>query len=164
MSDGRFVEQDGFLQITVFSQGEGPEILAQKLLRSQQGDKAVSAVLGENAFVPTRGVIYTLGMLLGSHFPDDAGRITKNVRHEGLMTRGWSEPCLEAGALALCGIHRQEIERLGLWEIVPMHKTFPDERGFSYFLKLLSSGQVCTSPDIPTGGWYPKTGFLFLIR
>jgi hypothetical protein len=120
---------------------------------------------GDAVYVVTNGVTYGVAIIKGDEF-DDNSRTTENVRKEADRRR-WIEPPVELARLLREKISDEELERMGLWWLVVMHKTILVSVGNPSLLGLSRGGRgrelraFCGSPSFR---WSRKDGFAFLVQ
>lgn len=114
-------EADGIIYFSVTSAGTTGEDWIKRLEGKgfRVGDYA-KQVLRSPAFGPTNGVVTEIAVLKGMLF-DDNDRTTKNIRADA-DRRTLSTPNAEIACLIREKFTDKEIEQMGLWGIVAMHK------------------------------------------
>jgi len=128
------------------------------------GDYAKS-LLRSDDFKPTNGVTTEIAILKGMFFEDDE-RITKNIRSEA-NRREWITPNAEIACLIREMFTDEEIEDMGLWAIIAMHKSIKDSDGNPNLLSVyrIDDGRwLDTTSGYPDDGWWDREyGFAFAV-
>jgi len=160
-------KENGVIYFSVTSNGTtGPEWVAK-----QEGflsELAKSALLSPD-FTPTKGITTDVAVLGVSLFEDDKC-ITKEIRAEayaGTFTQGKKlfDPNAELACLIREKFTDEEIERMGLWAIVAMHKPI-SIYGDPILLYASRSGRgpwFSACLEQPRDGWLRTFGFAFAM-
>lgn len=159
----KWTERDGVIYFTLPATDGRTGKQWKKSLKSQ--DKRLSdvaeVVLDSDDFVPTTGVVYKVAAIRGT-FWKDAERLTKNIEAEG-ASRGWVKLQPEAVCLIREYFSDKELEAMGLWWIVGIHKPI-EVRGHLRFLhsgRLDKGDWLYTSWANPGGSWIDRGAFAF---
>src|SRR3989344_310817 len=125
--------------ITLTSDGTTGEQWVTRLEKQnfRLGDYA-KQVLRSSAFVPTTGVNYRVAIIKGTEFQDEE-RVTSHLR-EVAASRGYATPHPEVACLLREKLSDQELEAMGLWWLVTMHKPINDSDGSPYLLSAHRDG------------------------
>ena len=121
-------------------------------------------------FKPTNGVITKIAVLKGELFSDE-DRITKNIRtkaHAGSFTNGKKlfDPNPEIACMIRERCSDEEIEAMGLWGIIGMHKPIKDSDGGLDLLGAFRGGDgswLYTYYGKPDYRWNRDHGFAFAV-
>ncbi len=156
-------EDMGIIYFSVTSDGTtGPEWI--KRLEdngSRVGDYARS-VLCSPDFKPTSGITTTVAVLKGFLF----GGQTRNTKEIRAQADRWqlSKPNAEVACLIREKFTNKEIEAMGLWYIVAMHKPIEDSDGAPGLLSAdcgVGGSWLRTHYDEPGFRWRRSCGFAF---
>ena len=158
-------EENGVIYFSVTSDGTTGSEWIKRLEKKgfRVGDYAKS-VLKSDDFKPTNGVTTEIAVLKGELFSDE-DRITKNVRAEA-DKRKLAKPNAEVACLIREKFSDKEIEAMGLWYIVTMHKPIKDSDGDPGLLDADRDGDggwLGTYYDEPGGRWLRGDGFAFAV-
>lgn len=137
----------------------------KKSLKSQgkRLSDAAEAVLDSDDFVPTTGVVYKVAAIRGT-FWTDAKRLTKNIEAEG-ASRGWVKLQPEAVCLIREYFSDKELEAMGLWYIVGIHKPVEVD-GRPHFLSARRIGDGRWLDALwayPDGYWFYDSAFAWSL-
>jgi len=124
----------------------------------------VKFLMRSSAYVVTNGVVYRVGIIKGDEF-DDNVRTTENIRKEAARRR-WIEPPAELARLLRKKVSDKELEKMGLWWLVVMHKPVPVSDGGPLLLGLSrgGDGRRLNAYDVKPGyRWDREDGFAFLL-
>ncbi|MDA1335136.1 MAG: hypothetical protein O2794_03960 [bacterium] len=158
-------EEDGVIYFSVTSDGAIGEEWIKRLEGNgfRVGDYA-KQVLRSPDFKPTNGVTTEVAVLKGMLFEDHFDRITKKIRAEA-DKRKLSKPNAELVCLIREKFTDKEIEQMGLWYIVAMHKLINDSDGDPRLLSARRSGDgrwLGACYGRPGRGWARAYGFAFV--
>ena len=158
-------EENGVIYFSVTSDGTDGEGWINRL--TSKGSRVgvyAKQVLRSPDFVPTKGVKTEIAVLKGTLFADD-DRITKNIRVEAAKRR-LKTPNAEVACLIRLKFTDEEIEAMGLWWIVAMHKPIKDSDGNPYLLRAsrYDHGRWLDAYcALPVYGWDRDDGFAFAV-
>jgi hypothetical protein len=121
-------------------------------------------VLLSSDFKPTRDVTTKVAVLEGRLF-SDINRTTGKIRAEAYK-RKLTKPNAELACLIREKFSDEEIEAMGLWQIIAMHEPIKDLDGTPHLLSAVRRGngrwlQACG--DGPGYGWSREDGFAFAV-
>jgi len=164
-------EQDDVIYFSVTSDGTtGEEWIKRLESKNFRVSDYAKSVLRSLDFKPTSGVTYKIAVLKGRLFSDN-DRVTSNIHtkaHNSTFTQG--QKLFDPGAEIPCLIREkftdEEIEAMGLWWIVAIHKTIKDSDGDLnlLFANRGSDGRwLDTFYGYPSLGWNHEHGFAFVV-
>ena len=159
-------EEDGVIYFSVTSDGTSGEDWITRLESKgfHVGDYA-KQVLRSPDFKPTNGVTTEVAVLKGMLFEDN-DRITSKIRAEAAR-RNFTKPNAELACLIRLKSTDKEIEAMGLWYIVAMHKPINDSDGVPDLLNADRSdgGRWLNAyHGRPGSGWNRDSGFAFAVQ
>jgi len=147
-------EENDVIYLSVVSDGTtGPEWIERLEGKKYNLSKWAKDLLRSSDFMSTTGVKYELAVLKGKLF-EESKRVTEEIRDEA-KRRGLSTPNAEVACLIREKFSDKEIEEMGLWWIVTMHKPIRD-----------SDGDLClldASYGSPDFRWGRSSGFVFTV-
>lgn len=157
-------EEDGVIYFSVTSDGTTGEDWIKRLEGNgfRVGDYP-KQMLRTPSFKPTNGVTTEVAVLKGMLFEDN-DRITKKIRAEA-DKRKLGKPEPELACLIRLKFTDKEIEAMGLWYIVAMHKPINDSDGGPSLLFAHRSNDghwLNACDDRPDDGWSRDDGFAFI--
>jgi hypothetical protein len=159
-----WTEQDGVIRFSVTSDGTTGFRWIERL--EKQGFRIsdyAKSILKSSDFVPTSGTITEIAVLKGMLWNDNK-RITKNIRAEA-DNRSLTKPNAEVACLIREKFSDKEIEAMGLWWIVAMHKPIKDSVGdpsLLYASRSVDGLWLHTAYVRPGYGWGRGRGFAFV--
>jgi hypothetical protein len=158
-------EEDGVIYFSVTSDGTtGPEWIDRLEKKGFRVGNYAKGLLLSPDFKPTSGVTKEIAVLRGMLF-EDGDRITKKIRAEA-NRRNLGKSNAEVACLIREKFADKEIEAMGLWWIVVMHKSIKDPDGAP---SLLSAGRNGGGRWLgayfvePDSGWSRASGFAFVV-
>jgi hypothetical protein len=124
----KWIEKDGVISFSVISDGTtGTQWIARLESKGLHVGDYAKSVLRLKDFKPTNGIIYEIAVLKGDLF-SNSERITKTIRKEA-KNRKLSTPNAEVACLIREKFSDKELEAMGLYWIVTMHKPIKDSDG-----------------------------------
>lgn len=160
------VDDEGNIHFTVTSNGMTREQWEQHLeRRGWRISKYARRVLRRASDVSTNGVIYNIVVRPGKKI-SDSDRSTKKIR-VAADKKGWLKPHWEVACLTRDTLTDEQLEQMGLWYIVTMHKPIKDSDGVSdLFYSGRDGGGRCLHASY--GGpddvlWGDRGGFAFVV-
>ena len=158
-------EQDGIIYFTVTSDGTtGPQWIERLEKKGFRIGVYAKSVLRSEDFKSTNGVTTEVGVLGGELFTDNE-RSTKNIRLKAVKSK-MILPEAEVACLIREKFSDKEIEAMGLWRIVVMHKPIKDSDGDPYLLGAYrcADGRWLDVYDAyPDFRWSRADGFAFAV-
>jgi len=158
-------EENGEIYLTVTSDGTtGPEWIERLKEMNFRISNYAKSVLCSADFNPTDGITTEVMILKGELFEDN-DRITKKIRAEA-ERRNIATPNAEIACLIREKFSDEEIEKMGLWRIVAMHKAIKTSGGRSGLLGVSRGGDgrwLSAYYAYPGGRWDLETGFAFVV-
>lgn len=158
-------EKDGVIYFSVTSDGttgrKWPELLEKKEFKVSGQAKDI---LCSDDFEPTNGMTYEIAVLKGMLFNDN-DRITKKIRAEA-NSRKLTKPNAEVACLIRENFSDKDIEAIGLYWIVTMHKPIKDSDGNPRLLDASRSGDgrwLDADQGRPGDRWVRDNGFAFVV-
>lgn len=150
-------EQDDIIYFSVTSDGTtGKKWIKRLESKGFRVSYYAKSVLLSSDFKPTNGVTTEVAVLKGMLFEDNK-RVTKKIRAEA-GKRNLTNPNAEVACLIREKFTDEEIETMGLWWIVAMHKPIKDSDGDPSLLGVSRSGDgrwlnaYCVDP----GSWWGR--------
>ncbi|HRZ30109.1 MAG TPA: hypothetical protein P5274_00335 [Candidatus Paceibacterota bacterium] len=138
----------------------------------RKGDRLsdyAKSVLLSKKFQPTTGIVNQVAILPAKLWKDNE-RLTKRIRKDAYAGTFTKEKLTDPNAEVLCLIRDyltdEEIEMLGLWYIVGMHKPIEDFDGDPFLLSAERRGDGCglrAYCDDPGHQWHGGGGFAFSV-
>jgi len=161
----RWTEKDGVIRFSVVSDGTTGEQWIARLESKgfRVGDYAKSALCSKS-FKPTNGITYEIAVLKGELF-SDSSRIIKNICKEA-KNRKLSTPNAEIACLIREKFSDKELEAMGLYWIVAMHKPIKDSDGNSNLLganRFDGGFWLDAGYGSPDDEWSRVDGFAFVV-
>ncbi|HPT08294.1 MAG TPA: hypothetical protein PLE28_01200 [bacterium] len=158
-------EENGVIYFSVTSDGTtGEEWIVRLESKGFRVGDYVKRVLRSKDFKPTNGIIYEIAVLKGELF-SYSNRITKTIRKEA-KNRKLSTPNAEVACLIREKFSDKELEAMGLYWIVAMHKPIKDSDGGPALLGVdrYSGGSwLSTYYDNPGSKCSRDNGFAFVV-
>lgn len=158
-------EQDGVIYLSVTSDGTtGSKWIERLEKKGFRMSNYVKSILHSPDFKPTNGITTEIVVLKGMLFNDDE-RITKKIRTEA-NRRNLTEPNAEVACLIRETFSDKEIEAMGLWWVIAMHKPIKDSDGDLILLGAYRSGVGCWLDAYcadPVHRWSHGNGFAFVV-
>jgi hypothetical protein len=160
----KWTEKDGVIYFTLpATDGRtGKEWKASLKSQGKRISDAAEVVLDSADFVPTTGVVYKVAAIRGTFWKKDSQRLTKNIEAEG-ASRGWLKLQPEAVCLIREYFGDLELEAMGLWWIVGIHKPIV-AYGYQHFLGSDRDGLgdwLGADWAYPVNGWSGLGAFAF---
>ena len=158
-------EQDGVIYFSVTSDGATGQKCIKRL--EDKGFRLSSyakSVLGSSDFKPTSGVTTEIAVLKGVLFSDN-DRITKKI-HAEVDRRKFTKPNAEVACLIREKFTDKEIETMGLWWVVVMHKLIEDSGGGTSWLSSsrdVGGRWLSACYGNPDNRWSQYYGFAFAV-
>ncbi|MFA6042698.1 MAG: hypothetical protein WCV85_04625 [Patescibacteria group bacterium] len=121
-------------------------------------------LLSDKDFVTTNGVTYKLALIMGDEFID-IGRTDKNIRTEAYQ-RGYVDPPVELGAYLREMYADEDLEKMGLWSLILMHKPILNSLGGLFILgisRARAGRLLCAFKGHTACHWDRNNGFVFLV-
>jgi hypothetical protein len=121
-------------------------------------------VLRRASEAPTSGVTYNIVVCPAKKI-SASGRITKKICATA-NKKGWLKPHWEVACLIRDRFTDEQLEQMGLWYIVTMHKLIKDSDGGSFLLYSHRHGagrQLNAGYEGPGGHWDDGGGFAFVV-
>ena len=160
----RWMEKDGVIYFSVVSDGTtGPQWIRRLEKKDFRLSKWAKDVLNSPNFKPTNGTIYNCAVIKGEFFSDE-NRITSKIRAEA-DGRKFTKPNAEVACLIRENFSDEEIEAMGLWWLIIMHKPINDSDGDPLLLgaNRYDEGRWLNAYyDRPDNRWNRENGFVFL--
>ncbi len=158
-------EENGVIYFSVTSDGTSGEDWIKRLEGNgfRVSDWAKS-VLRSSAFKPTSGITTEIAVLKSELFQDE-DRITKKIRAEA-EKRKLGVPNAEVACLIRETFSDKELEAMGLWWIVVMHKPIKDSDGYPNLLIVHrdDDGRWLYADYVnPDYRWLRVDGFAFVV-
>lgn len=158
-------EQNGVIYLSVTSDGTTGSKWIERLEKKgfRMSDHA-KRILHSPDFKPTNGITTEIVVLKGMLFNDDE-RITKKIRTEA-NRRNLTEPNAEVTCLIRETFSDKEIEAMGLWWVIAMHKPIKDSDGALGLLGAYRSDDgywLYADYDNPNNRWSRVYGFAFVV-
>jgi len=161
----RWREENDVIYLSVVSDGTtGPEWIKRLEGKKYNLSKWVKDLLRSSDFMPTTGVKYELAVLKGRLF-EESKRVTEEIRAEA-KRRGLSTPNAEVACLIREKFSDKEIEEMGLWWIVTMHKPIRDSGGGLCLLHAVRGDfgrRLGAGYGNPGSEWDRRGGFVFAV-
>jgi hypothetical protein len=161
----RWREKDGVIYLSVTSDGTtGPQWIERLEGKNFRIGDYAKSVLRSKDFKPTNGVVTEIAILKGILFEDN-DRTTKNIRAEA-GKRKWAKPNAEVACLIRENFSDKDIEAMGLYWIVAMHKPINDSDGDPALLSAHRGGDgrwLYACYGRPGGRWVRELGFAFAV-
>ncbi|MFH0952643.1 MAG: hypothetical protein V1838_05730 [Patescibacteria group bacterium] len=132
--------------------------------RSNRVSDYTKEALRSKEFVATDGTVYKLAVIFGHEFEDNE-RTNENIRNEA-AERGYLEPPMEPAPYLRDMFSDEDLEKMGIWALVLMHKPFYDSVGD---LNVLGVSRSVDGPWLdtfdghPGDRWFRGLGFVFLV-
>lgn len=164
LDESKFQEVEGVIFVKVVSDGTtGRQWMDRFQKKGIHVKNSARKILLSESFQPTQGIIHCLVILKGDLF-DGGDRRTSEICQ--ITKDGSLEiPNLEVACLLREKLSDQDLENMGLWEIVVMHHPVVDEFGVSRVLGIsrhVNGPWLEAEASDPNKKWDKDVGFAFI--
>ena len=159
-------EQDGviYFSLSPTDGTTGPQWIERLEKKGFRLSKWAKDVLNSSDFKSTNGIISNIAVMKGMLW-NDSDRTTKNIRAEA-DKRNLTKPNAEVACLIREMFSDEELEAMGLWWIVAMHKPINDSDDDPSLLHAFrdDGGRwLSTTYGKPDSKWDRDSGFAFVV-